>query len=207
MATESTALNAKEENAPQPRELCYRTWAEWIDFVPAVASVFLIELGFEKLHDCGGIPSLPAFALTFGFLNVVRGAFLLVYRLERERQTPSPIKLAADYFEGSTPQMSGLLFGDVLGVGICLSAVWGAAVTFGETRRFAHASPEWPHCIQSLYIGCFLASSSTVGAVSVVALLGIYQVVRRRAQRADMLSESAMVEPLQPDTQAKVPAH
>lgn len=125
---------------------------EWSAFLPCFGALPLIAFGAKYINGCPGIPSLAPYLLTFGILNIVSSAIPFVFRVE---------KLKAEKGDGGIPAKVMA----VVGFSIVAVAIWGAVVTWGQTRRFGE---ELPDCKKNVYVPGFLSSVMCLGIIVVM---------------------------------------
>lgn len=123
------------------KEFLGRTSSEWFALMPSLCSITMLIFGCMNFSDCSGIPSLPAYAIVFGALNVLNGVMAIIFRTEKAKAAGGDGGVA-----GKVAMLIGL---SILGC-----AVWGAVITWGETSRFS----ESPDCANQLYVASFISS-------------------------------------------------
>jgi len=163
------------------KEFMGRTVAEWLAAMPALGSVVMIVFGCLYFSDCPGIPSLPTYALAFGSLSILNGAIPLVFRIEKTK--------AAGSDGGAVERVVEL-------IGLCIigCATWGAAITWGETRRFGDS----PGCKKQLYITGFISSSMALGIVTIMFLGFLGTAVMKRFESKSGKTATGGVEQSEP---------
>lgn len=138
-------------SAESEKEFMGRTSKEWLALMPAFGSIVLIVFGALYASDCTGIPSLPAFAITFGALSVLNGLVPFLFRTEKAK--------AADG-DGGVPAHVG----SVVGLSLIGCAIWGAVITWGETSRLGSS----PDCNIQLYTAGFISSVIPLAIITVM---------------------------------------
>jgi hypothetical protein len=123
------------------KEYLGRTSSEWGALMPSLCSITMFIFGCMNFSDCSGIPSLPAYAIVFGALNVLNGVIAIVFRTEKTKAAGG---------DGGVAGKAAML----IGLAILGCAVWGAVITWGETSRFS----ESPDCANQLYVASFISS-------------------------------------------------
>jgi len=121
---------------------------EWYAFLPALGSMTLIIFGGMHLNDCPAIPSLAAFCVTFGSLNILNAAIPFVFHVEKRKEN------------GESPKSEK--FASLVGLSLLICSVWGAAVTWPEVKRLGDS----PGCDKNVYMPGFI--SCTICIVVVV---------------------------------------
>lgn len=139
-----TPTDAVEE----PKQFLWHSKKEWLAFLPGLGSMALIIFGGIGLNDCSGIPSLPAYCITFGSLNILNVAIPFIFHVEKRKMN------------GESPKSEK--FVQVLGLAMLCCAVWGAAITWGETKRFSKS----PDCNTNVFLPGFISCTITLVIVS-----------------------------------------
>lgn len=121
---------------------------EWTAFLPGLGSVTLIVFGVMYMDDCPAIPTLAAYCITFGALNVLNAIIPFLFRLKKKKETGQD--------DAWVLLCCCVAATGVLNLGV---AVWGAVITWGEVKRFGESEG----CEKNLYMPGFISSALCLG--------------------------------------------
>jgi len=136
----------------ESKKFLWHSKKEWLAFLPGLGSVTLIIFGAMHFNECSAIPSLAAYCITFGSLAILNVAIPFVFHVEKRKMN------------GESPKSEK--FTQLVGLVMLCCAIWGAAITWGETSRFG----ESPDCAKNLFLPGFISSALTLGIVSFMFL-------------------------------------
>lgn len=127
-----------------------------LDAIPGLASTCLITFGFQGLNTCAGVASLPAYAITFGFLNLLSAIYKFAFRI------PMNPRLQKDDLPTK--------FAGIPGIATIGVAVWGAVITWPKAGGLFSGTVD---CPQDLGIAGFISSLIPLVIVLVMILWSI----------------------------------
>jgi hypothetical protein len=159
----------------ESKKFLWHSNKEWWAFLPGLGSISLIVFGAMHFDECSGIPTLPAYCLTFGTLSILNVAIPFVFHVEKRRMN------------GESPKSEK--FTQLVGLILLCCAVWGAAITWGETERFSNS----PDCAKNVYLPGFISCTITLVIVSMMFVGFLISKLLGRKAADDVESESKAV--------------
>mmetsp|Transcript_45770 Transcript_45770/g.85788 ORF Transcript_45770/g.85788 Transcript_45770/m.85788 type:complete len:157 (-) Transcript_45770:27-497(-) len=155
------------QTEPVQEELYYgRTGAEWRGLLMALGTIPLIVIGITHEHDCPAIPGLPNFVITFGLINILWGVLSIAIQPNKA------------WDAGESGGAAGI-FASLVGMAIPGCAIWGAAITWGHTRRlFA----DFSDCDNNLYLTGFMSATFTFVFIVILIISNIIGRVTKKKE-------------------------